>query len=212
MISQAKVRPRSDAVDLTGQFFGHWSVESYAGSRDGSETLWNCLCQCGTRRVVIGRSLRGGRSSSCGCLRPKGSHWTKEQQRAARKKWQKKDPQYRAKESKRWREKDPKRFKARHRDQNYRAKYGLRLVEVKALWEAQGGLCAICKEPTAFGGKGGARLDHDHVTNEVRGILCNRCNCGLGQFRDNPSLLAAAVEYIVKYKVVSGEGEVGVSG
>jgi hypothetical protein len=212
VIPRAFKAPLRRSVDLSGQRFGRWVCKTPGGVRSRGERLWLCLCDCGVEREVLGTSLRSGRSTSCGCLRPKGSQWTVERRREAKKKWRKKDPKYRAKESKRWREADPDRFKARHRDHNYRAKYGLRLVEVEALWKAQDGRCAICNEPVSFGGKGGARLDHDHATDKARGILCNRCNCGLGQFRDNPALLAAAAEYVVKYKAGSGEGEVGVAG
>jgi len=66
----------------------------------------------------------------------------------------------------------------------------------------QGGLCAVCRDPIGLGGKSGARVDHDHLTGRIRGILCNRCNVALGNFRDDPKILAAAIAYL----------EIGVSG
>ena len=72
---------------------------------------------------------------------------------------------------------------------------GSRLTEVeyKAMLDAQGGVCAICKEKPR-----GSRLAVDHLagTDKVRGLLCNRCNLGLGHYKDDPDLLNAAIEYL----------------
>ncbi|MBO5387537.1 MAG: hypothetical protein J6A59_05280, partial [Lachnospiraceae bacterium] len=53
----------SNVNDITGQVFGQWKVLSYAGNK-----YWNCECQCElkTRRAVLGKDLRTGRSKSCG--------------------------------------------------------------------------------------------------------------------------------------------------
>jgi hypothetical protein len=51
-------------------------------------------------------------------------------------------------------------------------------------------VCAVCGRPDP------EHVDHDHATGVVRGVLCFNCNGGLGQFRDNPMFLAAAIEYL----------------
>lgn len=57
----------------------------------------------------------------------------------------------------------------------------------------QGGTCAICKkEPN--GRK--FSLDHDHTTSQIRGLLCNNCNVGLGFFNDNIEALKSAIAYL----------------
>lgn len=58
--------------DYTGGKFGKWTVIGKAPNhitRGGySVTMWDCVCDCGTRRAVRGNDLRLGKSLSCGCL------------------------------------------------------------------------------------------------------------------------------------------------
>lgn len=193
---------RQPLPDLSGQMFGHWLVESeIPRSRRSVAKTYRCLClPCGTRKILRQDTLRTGRSKSCGCVRPKGSQWTPEQHRESKRKWKMKQPNYRALESKRWRDADPIRVRLYKRQTNYRIKYGLELVQVEAMLEAQNGLCAICEAPIILGGRSGAKVDHDHKTNRVRGLLCSRCNVALGSFRDDPKILAAAITYLANGK------------
>lgn len=60
-------------------------------------------------------------------------------------------------------------------------------------------VCDICKKPETVTRAGRVRIlnkDHDHSTGQWRGLLCSRCNTGLGVFRDNPAILRAAAEYL----------------
>lgn len=52
--------------DLTGQKFGRWTVINQVSS-DIRGSVWNCECNCGTKRLVTGKVLRSGSSKSCGC-------------------------------------------------------------------------------------------------------------------------------------------------
>lgn len=70
-----------------------------------------------------------------------------------------------------------------------------------ALSEAQGGVehCAICggKEEVTRGGTPKIlALDHEHATHLVRGFLCQKCNLGIGYFKDSVGLLEKAIEYL----------------
>ncbi|MPZ70302.1 MAG: recombinase [Actinobacteria bacterium] len=75
-------------------------------------------------------------------------------------------------------------------------RYGIGADDVKALVAKQGGICPICRrrEPT--------HVDHDHATGKVRAILCGPCNTGLGQFKDDPVRIRAAIEYLQKHSEV----------
>lgn len=82
-----------------------------------------------------------------------------------------------------------------------KAVFGMSLEEYDALLAQQGGVCAICKQPETEIWRGGLQplsVDHDHVTNEVRGLLCDRCNRGIGALHDSPALLAAAIAYLTR--------------
>lgn len=64
----------------------------------------------------------------------------------------------------------------------------------------QRGKCAICRtdNPGAVGGKRRRFwcIDHDHKTGEVRGLLCNNCNAGLGLLGDSTKNLGRAIQYL----------------
>jgi hypothetical protein len=74
------------------------------------------------------------------------------------------------------------------------AMFGITLEEYERLYEAQNCVCAICGNPNSKGRL--LSVDHDHVTGKVRGLLCQKCNTGLGMFNDNLALLASALEYL----------------
>src|SRR5262245_32129606 len=61
-----------------------------------------------------------------------------------------------------------------------------------ALFARQGGLCAICRKPSKL------RLcvDHCHVTGMIRGLLCRKCNAGLGCLGEDQRALVAALAYL----------------
>lgn len=70
-------------------------------------------------------------------------------------------------------------------------KYGLEREQYENLLRTQRGMCIICGE---YHGNN-LRVDHDHTTGKLRGLLCSKCNAGLGQFRDNPKFLQNAIKY-----------------
>ena len=70
----------------------------------------------------------------------------------------------------------------------------------------QGGRCAICgtDDPAHWTGKW--MIDHDHETGHPRGLLCFKCNSGIGQFQDNTEYLANAINYLNYFRNVGTAG------
>lgn len=74
--------------------------------------------------------------------------------------------------------------------------YGINGKAYKELYAKQGKACAICKKPGDPTKRLPLAVDHCHKTGIVRGLLCQKCNTGLGQFNDDPDILFEAVEYL----------------
>lgn len=93
----------------------------------------------------------------------------------------------------------------RRRDYELRRTCGITLALYNEMLEKQGGRCAICGcDPT----KNGQRLavDHCHEQGHIRGLLCTRCNLGIGYFDDDPQRSAAAAEYCANIRAMSTGG------
>jgi len=66
-----------------------------------------------------------------------------------------------------------------------------------------GSKCTICKKPETRTLRGTACrlcLDHDHSTQEIRGLLCAKCNKAIGLMNDDVGLLQSAIDYLIKHK------------
>ena len=88
----------------------------------------------------------------------------------------------------------------------YKNKYGITFDEYCALCEAVDNKCPICglqaKPPDremsvrGKGPKGPLVLDHCHESGIIRGVLCVKCNAGLGMFNDDIESLTNAISYL----------------
>jgi len=79
------------------------------------------------------------------------------------------------------------------RETRLKWKYGISLEDYNRVLAQQGGVCAICG---SHPGRRPLDVDHDHKTGRIRGLLCESCNKALGLFRDDPSILRKAAEYV----------------
>ena len=78
-------------------------------------------------------------------------------------------------------------------------KFNLTLNEYNKLLNKQNGVCAICqqKETKKINNKNYMlSVDHCHIRNKVRGLLCNNCNRVIGLLKDNINILRSAVKYL----------------
>ena len=71
--------------------------------------------------------------------------------------------------------------------------YGLSIACVDKLLESQGNQCKICGK---FIDHKNLNVDHNHSTGDVRGLLSNNCNRGIGHLQDSPDILRSALEYL----------------
>lgn len=80
-------------------------------------------------------------------------------------------------------------------DLHLRRTYNISLEEYKKLLSNQDNRCIICTRhvnelPTKLS------VDHDHSTGKIRGLLCTKCNVGIGYFQDNSDLLRKTITYL----------------
>ena len=74
-------------------------------------------------------------------------------------------------------------------------RYGLTKTQYTEMLNSQKNSCKICNENTNL------VVDHCHLTGQVRGLLCNRCNLALGSLRDSVELAIKVVNYLESNKV-----------
>jgi hypothetical protein len=129
---------------------------------------------------------------------------TVEEKRATQKAWRVRNHAHLIVYNAKWLSANPDKkttFKARQKVWNaaFRyIKYGTTKDFIDALFAQQGAVCAICT--TDIPGKKGWQIDHDHKTGKIRGVLCLKCNVGLGNLRDDPRILRVAALYLENNK------------
>lgn len=89
-------------------------------------------------------------------------------------------------------------------EHNMKRKFGLSWDDYLAMVERADGVCEICgkAETQVHHATGQAQrlsVDHDSETGLIRGILCSRCNRGIGFLQHDPDLLAAAIAYLATH-------------
>lgn len=94
---------------------------------------------------------------------------------------------------KQWAKKNPIAIREARLRHDRKKKYSLEEGEYETLLSSQGGVCAICGESQL---RRALAVDHNHNSGKVRGLLCDKCNLGIGLFGDSVIRLQRAVSYI----------------
>lgn len=76
--------------------------------------------------------------------------------------------------------------------------YNITVEQFENMYSSQNGVCKICKRICPSGRR--LSVDHDHDTGKIRGLLCMKCNKGLGSFEDNVENMKIAIEYLKESK------------
>lgn len=90
--------------------------------------------------------------------------------------------------------------RARSANNALKRMYGISMQNKKDIYNKQKGLCALCDNPLGKNMKSW-HIDHNHKTKVIRGLLCFKCNSGLGLFNDDYILLKKALAYLKKYEI-----------
>lgn len=168
----------SKSMSLVGQQKHSLTVISEAEKDDVlKRRVWNCLCKCGKTVKVFTGDWNAGRAKTCGC-----SKFRRGADNPNFKHGLTKTTDYEYKQS-------------------IKKRYGITYEEYELLCELQNNVCAICKQEQ--NDKRGTRLavDHCHETKRIRGLLCNRCNRGIGMLKENKNVIMSAYNYVKRNEV-----------
>ncbi len=109
--------------------------------------------------------------------------------------WARKGKEFR----KKYNEKYKGKMKVSRRKSNFKRQYGISPEIYLAMFAAQGNCCSICKgteSRTRWKSEFAFHVDHCHKTGKVRGIICSKCNVGLGISGDTLESVLRMVEYL----------------
>jgi hypothetical protein len=166
--------------DKSGNRYGMLTLVSRLEAREANGSYrYLVMCDCGESKVIGYSQMTNGRTKSCGCL----------QRRTG-----KSSPNFKHGLSQ---DRSTAEYKRYQRECFDRHKYNLEPQHKQALIDAQSNLCAICGY-NLVKRFGDMKIDHNHATGDVRGLLYDHCNRGLGFFRDNQDSLKNAISCLAR--------------
>lgn len=137
-----------------------------------------------------------------------------EKAKAACKEWRRNNKEYDAARSKKWWDEHPEKRKEYaekykaipgwEKNQQLKSDHKITLSDFSYMRNLQNNRCAVCQEIFV----GTPCVDHCHNSKIIRALLCQACNKGLGNFKDNTAILMKAVNYLDEVKSISNRFEV----
>jgi len=86
------------------------------------------------------------------------------------------------------------------RGNNLKQRFNMSIAEYNEIFLKQKGKCAICElAETSVDSKGNIKwlsVDHHHGNGDIRGLLCNSCNTGIGLLQDSAKIMYSAINYL----------------
>lgn len=149
------------------------------------KTCTKCLYPKDLEQFPIHKNYKGGRTTWCRvCLSVQSKRWHLENKGRSyefSRKSYRKNPDVK-------------------RNSKFKWRYGITLNEFNEMSKTQNDKCAICSKPKEENLKGRLFIDHSHKTGKIRKLLCNNCNSGIGQFKEDVNLLQYAINYLELHK------------
>lgn len=183
------------------------NVQSESRDTSAMKTCRTCRLLKTIEEFSVRSDSVDGRVGACKeCVRQKAAEWkranpdrvrknrrayraaNREKVRAAAREYRAANSDKAREHNRKWQNSNPETRRAAH----LRRKFGLSIEDYNHILEQQGGVCAICRLPS----DSRLRVDHDHRTGLVRGLLCGSCNTAIGSLRDDPATISAALEYV----------------
>ena len=121
-------------------------------------------------------------------------------------KWYEENKEKRLKQISEYGKSQPKEWhQAKGRKYHLKKRYNITPQEYETKLASQDYKCALCGKDALDNKRGGKldplHIDHCHITNKLRDLLCHQCNSGLGQFKDNIETLQKAIDYLRKHMI-----------
>jgi hypothetical protein len=98
--------------------------------------------------------------------------------------------------------------KSKKREDSLIRKYDITLDDYEKMLQEQNGSCAICFVKAEDERNKILVVDHNHLTGEVRSLLCNGCNTAIGLLKENQEVILRAADYLKKFSATLTDEQV----